>query len=92
MRVITTDENYHTLLQPNRLNDVEVIEQTPIVCKVPVKGMLSPLKFNIVFKTSTGANSQDVRIKSGARKSIPGLKVVADLKVYASSSHKEPNE
>jgi hypothetical protein len=29
-----------------------VIEQTPIICKVPVKGMLSPVKFVITFKTS----------------------------------------
>ncbi len=50
MRVVTTDDNYHTLLAPNRMNDIEVIEQTPIVCKVPVKGMLSPLKFVIAFK------------------------------------------
>lgn len=47
MRVVTTDENFHTVLYPNRINDIEVIEQTPIVCKVPVKGMLSPVKFVI---------------------------------------------
>jgi hypothetical protein len=26
MRVVTTDENFHTVLYPNRLNDIEVIE------------------------------------------------------------------
>jgi len=26
MRVVTTDDNYHTLLAPNRMNDIEVIE------------------------------------------------------------------
>jgi hypothetical protein len=26
MRVITTDENYHTVLYPNRNNEIEVIE------------------------------------------------------------------
>jgi hypothetical protein len=45
MRVVTNDENYHTLLHPGRINEVEVIEQTPIVCKVFVRGMVSPLKF-----------------------------------------------
>jgi len=54
MRVVATDENFHTVLYPGRVNDVEVIEQTPIVCKVPVKGMLSPVKFVITFKTSSG--------------------------------------
>lgn len=28
MRIITSDENYHTLLQPYRYNDIDVIEQT----------------------------------------------------------------
>ena len=58
MRVVTTDDNFHTLLTPNRMNDIEVIEQTPIICKVPVKGMLSPVKFVITFKTS---NPNDVK-------------------------------
>ena len=26
MRVVTTDDNFHTLLTPNRMNDIEVIE------------------------------------------------------------------
>jgi hypothetical protein len=26
MRVVATDENFHTMLYPNRVNDVEVIE------------------------------------------------------------------
>jgi len=45
MRVVTKDENYHTVLHPGRVNEVEVIEQTSIVCKVLVNGMASPLKF-----------------------------------------------
>jgi hypothetical protein len=26
MRVVTTDDNYHTLIQPNRNNEIEIIE------------------------------------------------------------------
>lgn len=51
-RVIATDENYHTVLVPNRNNEIEVIELTYIVCKVLVKGMLSPVKFTINVKTA----------------------------------------
>ena len=68
MRVVTTDENYHTLLHPNRINDIEVIEQTPIVCKVPVKGMLSPLKLSIIFKTSS--NNGAVGVNDSRSKSL----------------------
>jgi hypothetical protein len=64
MRVITTDENFHTILHPGRINDVEIIEQTAIVCKVPVKGMTSPLKFSIAFKTSSSGSATEVRSKS----------------------------
>jgi hypothetical protein len=66
MRVITSDDNYHTVLHPHRTNEIEVIEQTPIVCKVNVKGMLSPVKFSVTFKTmGGGANGvSDSRTKS----------------------------
>ena len=79
MRVVTTDENYHTVLHPGRVNEVEVIEQTPIVCKVLVRGMVSPLKFQTQIKQTTNA--------SGVR-----TKLVADMKVYMSLTHKEPGE
>lgn len=54
MRVVTSDDNFHTILHANRANEVEVIEQTPIACKVNVKGMLSPVKFVVAFKTAGG--------------------------------------
>ena len=50
MRVITSDD-YHTVLYPYRMNDIEVIEQTHILCKVNVKGQLSPARFTIIFKS-----------------------------------------
>jgi len=90
MRVVATDENFHTVLYPNRVNDVEVIEQTPIVCKVPVKGMLSPLKFVVTFKTSGTDNPGGKTPKGQSAGSTTQTK--ADLKVYLSTLHKEPGE
>lgn len=46
MRVITSDD-YHTIINPYRNNDIEVIEQTYIFCKVNVRGNLSPARFTI---------------------------------------------
>ena len=83
MRVITTDENCHTLLLPGRVNDLEVIEQTAIVCKVPVKGMPSPLKFAV----KTSAPSGELRSKT-----VSKAEKKPDLKVYLSSHHKEPSD
>ena len=37
MRIISADD-YHTILYPNKNNDIEVIEQTLIYCKVSVRG------------------------------------------------------
>jgi len=90
MRVVATDENFHTVLYPGRVNDVEVIEQTPIVCKVPVKGMLSPVKFVITFKTSSGDNPGAKTPKSQQMTALALTK--ADLKVFLSITHKEPGE
>ena len=90
MRVITTDENYHTVLHPGRVNDIEIIEMTAIVCKVPVKGMQSPLKVYIAFKTSASGGNTELRSKS-ARVKVE-KRVNADLKVYMSTLYKEPNE
>jgi hypothetical protein len=96
MRVITTDENYHTVLHAGRINDIEVIEETPIVCKVGVKGMQSPVKFIIAFKISGSSavalGLNESRIKEGNRGKKGASTVKADLKVYISSSYKEPNE
>lgn len=92
MRVVTTDDNFHTLLTPDRMNDIEVIEQTPIICKVPVKGMLSPLKLAITFKTS---NLNESKPEKAMQKSLAGAAPVtlnADIKVYVSTTHKEPGE
>lgn len=52
MRVITSDD-FHTILQVDRLNEIEVIEQTNILCKVGVKGSLGPIRFQISFKTES---------------------------------------
>ena len=90
MRVVATDENFHTMLYPNRLNDIEVIEQTPIVCKVPVKGMLSPVKFVITFKTSGGDNQGAKTLKNNSNPI--NQQPNADLKVFLSTIHKEPGE
>lgn len=54
------------------MNDIEVIEQTPIICKVPVKGMLSPLKFVITFKTS---NINEGKAEKPIIKSLQGAPV-----------------
>lgn len=56
MRVITSDD-YHTVLQPFRQNDIEVIEQTHILCKVNVKGQLAPARFLISFKNDPNNNA-----------------------------------
>lgn len=53
--------------------------------------MLSPLKFVITFKTS---NINEVKAEKPALKSVQGVPVTsnADIKVYLSTTHKEPGE
>jgi len=49
MRVINTQE-VHTVLLPGRANEVECLENTPILYKVEVKGLNAPCKFSLVLK------------------------------------------
>ncbi|CDW87752.1 UNKNOWN [Stylonychia lemnae] len=89
MRVITTDD-YHTILQPFRPNEIEVIEQTSILCKINVRGNMSPARFFITFKNEMTAMNQTISTGSiGINRRVQKL---PDLKVYLSSYHKEPNE
>eukprot|EP00347_Sterkiella_histriomuscorum_P006128 403353959 len=88
MRVITSDDHYHTILNPYRNNEIEVIEQTYILCKVNVKGQMTPARFNVQFKhemnSGIGASNQ---LSLNKR-----LQKQPDLKVFVSTHCKEPNE
>lgn len=49
-RVVSTFADFHTLLVPNQPTVVDLIESTPIYCKVDTRYRIPPLKVTIEFK------------------------------------------
>lgn len=63
MRVITSENAYHTSLQPYKQTEVEVIEQTLILCKVAVKGYSAPVRFAVSFRGEGGPGRRQSDLK-----------------------------
>ncbi len=77
---VVANEDFHVNLYPNKFNDMELIENTPVVYKLLLKGMASPAKFTVSFKEDNQKNDKKHKNK------------LVDLKVWMSLVHKEPGE
>lgn len=52
-KVITTND-YHTLLLPDRQNEIECLEGALIVCKLECAGREIPIRFNLNMTKAQG--------------------------------------
>lgn len=89
-RVVTTFKEYHILLSSTTPSVIDLIENTPIYCKIETRNRIPPLKLLVDYKNSnTGGIARSIsKKKAGAKEEI----ILPDWKVYASDKNFEPNE
>jgi hypothetical protein len=49
---VAQGDNYHTILFPKKVIDLEIFEESPMYFKLAVKDLNSPVKFQLVYKES----------------------------------------
>jgi hypothetical protein len=49
-KIVTTFKDFHILLTPQNPVCIDLIEQTPIYCKIDTRGRVPPVKVQIEFK------------------------------------------
>lgn len=88
-RVVTTYSEYHIKLLPNASVNIDLIEQTPIYCKIETGSKVPPLKLHIEHQEAVAAQSG---ILNKRKRRQPLVPLKNDWKIFVSDKSLEPNE
>ena len=66
LSTVISDGEYHVKVMAKYPEELEVIEETNMYCKIECKGLLSPAKFNFVYR-----NKGDCTVYTSLKYSLP---------------------
>jgi hypothetical protein len=90
-RVVTTFSEYHITLIPNATVNIDLIESTPIYCKIDTNFKVPPLKILIEHQDASQATGGQSLMKRRRQQLQPTV-LRPDWKIFVSDKSLEPNE